>query len=128
MTVYDVSAAQLFECWHGAHRLAQYREQQRVYAVGRRGSNGLGKVIGVGTVAPSLRVRGRGNFSRVTLLLRHGNFLPSYWKLHTAAEKRRKKRWPCSVRRSPKQPVISVEVRTSLHVRALDVIDYVFYM
>ena len=36
MTVYDVSAAQLFECWHGAHRLAQYREQQRVYAVGRR--------------------------------------------------------------------------------------------
>ena len=33
MTVYDVSAAQLFECWR---RLAQYREQQRVYAVGRR--------------------------------------------------------------------------------------------
>ena len=35
MTVYDVSAAQLFECWHGTHQLAQYREQQRVYAVGR---------------------------------------------------------------------------------------------
>ena len=85
----------------------------------------MGKVIGVGTVAPSLRVRGRGDFSRVTLLLRHGNFLPSYWKLHTAAEKRRKKRWPCWARRSPKQPVIPVEVRALLHVRALDVIDYV---
>ena len=66
----------------------------------------MGKVIGVGTVAPSLRVRGRGDFSRVTLLLRHGNFLSSYWKLHTAAETRRKKRWPCWARRSTKQPVI----------------------
>ena len=88
----------------------------------------MGKVIDIGTVAPSLRVRGRGDFSRVTLLLRHGNFLPSYWKLHTAAEKRREKRWPCWARRPPKQPVIFVEVRALLHVRALDVIDYVFYV
>ena len=46
--------------------------------------NGLGKVIGIGAVAPLLRIRGRGDFSRVTLLLRDRNFLPSYWKLHTA--------------------------------------------
>ena len=44
-------------------------------------------------MAPSLRVRRRGDFSGVTLLLRQGNFLPTYWKLHTVAEKRRKKRW-----------------------------------
>ena len=30
MTLYDVSAAQLFECRHGAHRLAQYRAAARV--------------------------------------------------------------------------------------------------
>ena len=72
-------------------------------------------------MAPLLRIRGRGDFSRVTLPLRHGNFLPSCWKLHTVAEKRRKKRWSFWARRSP-----TVEVRALLHVRALDVIDNVF--
>ena len=43
------------------------------------------------------------------LLLRHGNYLPNYWKLHTGAEKRRKKHWPFWALISPKQPVISVE-------------------
>ena len=33
MTLYDVPAAQLFECWRW---LAQWREQQRVYVVGQR--------------------------------------------------------------------------------------------
>ena len=46
-------------------------------------------------------------------------------QLYTVAEKHRKKRWSCWAE-TPKQPVISVEVRALLHVRTLDVIDYVF--
>ena len=60
----------------------------------------------------------------MTLLLRHGNFLPSYiLEIAYSGRKTQEEALVLLGAQTSKQPVISVEVRALLHVRALDVID-----
>ena len=65
--------------WNNYQALASIRESSFACIRGRAATHDvteeeewLAKSIGVGTVAASLRTRGRGDFFRVTLLLRRG--------------------------------------------------------
>ena len=88
----------------------------------------MGKVIDVGTVAPSLRVRGRGDFLQNDATTEARELLTELLEIAYSGRKTQGEGLALLGAQISETASYICRVRALLHVRALDVIDYVFYV